>query len=80
MTTLKNELSDYIDRQDHEAKVKTLGSLVKTLETCSDVVALVLRDKDQYCDIYYRGGGIVPVVINGDSPVAMCRDILKRVK
>lgn len=70
----------YLIQKDHEAKVKTLGPLVKTLETCSDVVALVLRDKDRYCDIYYRGGGISTVNINADSPLAMCYDIIKRVK
>lgn len=70
----------YLIQKDHEAKVRTLGPLEQTLKTCSNVVALVLRDNDETCDIYYRGGCIVPVNITADNALAMCYDIIKRVK
>jgi hypothetical protein len=71
---------EFLKEQDHAAKVKTLEALVVTLKTCSSVVAVELEDENRYARIYYRGGHTQLVNIDIDSPLAMCMDIINRVK
>lgn len=75
---------DKLIRIDNMAKCQVIPSLVSLLQAAGeDVRSIELKaenNKDGYLDttyVWFPNGGFHKVSVAGDSPLAMCRDILK---